>query len=184
VGTDQTSFITIDDREVIAMLKRIQSRVSDLKPVMTRIGALYERRVLENFAAEKSPDGIPWKPLAQDTMLIGLARHKGLKKSGGLSARGRRYLRTKKILRERGDLEGSIHFQADGTSVAIGSSGSIPYAAIHQRGGMAGRGRKVAIPARPYLAVNRGKEMVLAEPDRRWIMELIEAELAAAEQKA
>lgn len=167
----------LDDKEVLAMLGRLQRRVGNMKPVMTRIGALYERRVLENFKSESAPDGTPWQPLAQDTMLMGLARKKGWKKNGGLSAKGKRYIQSKRILRESGDLEGSIHFQADRDSVTIGSSGSIPYAAIQQLGGKAGRGRKVPIPARPYLAMNNGADLELAETDRRWIMELLETEL-------
>jgi phage gpG-like protein len=55
--------------------------------------------------------------------------------------------------------------------------GHIPYAAIHQFGGMAGRGKKVKIPARPYLAVSRGKEMEFAEKDRVRIMDIIREHL-------
>lgn len=142
--------VTVDDREVTELLKRLGDKTSNLKPVMTRIGALYEARVLENFRNESAPDGTPWAPLSETTMLMGLARNKGWRPvRGGLSARGKRYIQGKRILRESGDLEGSIHFQADNTSVTIGSSGSIPYAAIQQLGGKAGRGRKVTIPARP-----------------------------------
>ncbi len=172
------SYIVGDD-EVIALLKKLQRRVATMKPVMTRIGALYERSVLENFAAESSPEGTPWAPLSAATMMLGLARQKGFTKNGYLSARGKRYLTSKKILRERGDLEGSIHVAATDKSVTIGSSGSIPYAAIHQLGGKAGRNKKVTIPARPYLAENSGGELVLAEKDRRWIIEEIEEALLA-----
>lgn len=170
--------ITIDDQEVSDLLQRLLDKTTKLKPVMTRIGALYEARVLENFRNESASDGTPWAPLSETTMLMGLARNKGWRPvRGGLSARGKRYLQGKRILRESGDLEGTIHFQADDTSVTIGSSGSIPYAAIQQLGGKAGRGKKVTIPARPYLAMNRGAEMEFAERDRQWIMELIEDEL-------
>lgn len=169
--------VKIDDREVTGMLQRLSAKISDMKPVMTRIGAFYERRVLENFKAESAPDGTKWAPLTQDTMMLRLARKKGFTKNGGLSAKGKRYIQGKRILRENGDLEGSIHFQADSDSVTIGSSGSIPYAAIHQFGGQAGRGRKVAIPARPFLAMNRGDGMELAERDRKWILDLIAEEL-------
>lgn len=168
----------LDDKEVLAMLGRLQRRIGNLRPVMTRIGALYERQVLENFKNQSAPDGTPWAPLSAATMMLGLGRKKGFTKSGGLSARGKRYLQGKRILRESGDLEGSIHFQADRDSVTIGSSSSIPYAAIQQLGGKAGRNKKVTIPARPYLAMNRGENLELAEQDRAWIMDLIEAELA------
>ena len=136
--------------------------------------------MLENFKNETAPDNTPWKPLAQDTMMMGLAKKKGWKRDGGLSARGKRYIQGKRILRESGDLEGSIHFQADNDSVMIGTSGSIPYAAIHQFGGKAGRGRKVTIPARPYLAMNQGTELELADQDRNWIMDLLREEIMEA----
>jgi phage gpG-like protein len=172
----------IDDREVIAMLERLQSRSDDMTPVMTRIGALYERRVLENFAKESAPDGTPWTPLSEVTMHMGLAKNKGWQPvRKGLSARGKRYLQGKKILFESGDLQQSIHFQADSDSVTIGSSGSIAYAAIQQLSGKAGRGRKTFIPAREYLAMNEGGNLVLADKDRGWILELIADELADVE---
>lgn len=172
----------IDDREVISMLERLQARSDDMTPVMTRIGALYERRVLENFSKESAPDGTPWTPLSEVTMHMGLAKNKGWQPvRRGLSARGKRYLQGKKILFEKGYLQQSIHFQADSDSVTIGSSGSIPYAAIQQFGGKAGRGRKVTIPARPYLAMNEGDGVALADKDRGWILELIADELADVE---
>jgi len=170
--------VTIDDRQVRAMLARLQARCADMSVPMGQIGAFYERSVLENFKAQTSPDGTPWARLSQTTMLLGLGRKKGWKKDGGLSAKGKGYLQGKRILYERGDLMESVHHQATRNSVTIGSSGSVPYAAIHQVGGMAGRGKKVKIPARPWLALNRGTEMELAEKDRLRIMEVIREFLA------
>ena len=65
--------------------------------------------------------------------------------------------------------------------MTIGSSGSIPYAAIQQMGGQAGRGKKVTIPARPYLAMNSGDGLALAEQDRTWIMNMVREEMASWE---
>ncbi len=169
----------IDDREVTELLRRLKSRVASLMPVMTEIGLYYERRVLENFKAEQSPDGKPWERLSATTMMMKLGEKNkkgeryGFRQDGGLSAKGKRYIMGKRILWEHGDLEGSVHTQADNTSVTIGTGGHIPYAAIHQFGGKAGRGRKVSIPARPYLAVNKGDGMALADKDRDMIVELL-----------
>jgi phage virion morphogenesis protein len=168
---------SIDDQALLGMLNRLRERTGDLTPTMQAIGAFYERRVLENFKAQTSPDGTPWKPLSAMTMHLGLARNKGWKKNGYLSARGTRYLQGKRILWEHGDLEGSIHSQATKDSVTIGTGGHIPYAAIHQFGGQAGRGRKVTIPARPYLAMNRGAGLELAQQDRTMVIELIRERL-------
>lgn len=169
--------IRVEDKAVQAALARLAAKVGNMKPLMTRIGALYERRVAENFQAEAAPDGTKWKPLAETTLMMGLGKQKGFKKNGGLSARGKRYLGGKRILWEKGDLAESIHFQADNSSVTIGSSGSIPYAAIHQMGGKAGRGKKVTIPARPFLAMNEGTGLALAGEDRIWILDLIREEM-------
>jgi phage gpG-like protein len=71
---------TIDDRKVQEALSDLQLRLSNMHPVMTRIGAFYERSVLENFKAEKSPDGTPWKKPAADTLIMGMLRRKGFGK--------------------------------------------------------------------------------------------------------
>lgn len=169
---------TIDDREITRLLDKIHQRSDNMLPVMTRIGARYERRVLENFANETAPDGSRWEPLAETTLMMGLSRGKGFKKSGGLRVSQKRYLQGKRILWEHGDMSGSVHHQATRDSVVIGAGGSIPYAAIHQKGGKAGRGRKVTIPAREYLAMNEGDGLALASKDREWILRLLEDEMA------
>ena len=169
--------LKIDDSAVQKILDRLLNRIGDLTPAMQAIGAFYERSVLENFKNQTEPDGTPWQPLSQTTLMMGLGRNKGWGKRGGLSARGKRYLQGKRILWEHGDLEGSVHSRATRNSVTIGAGGHVPYAAIHQLGGKAGRGRKVTIPARPYLALNRGTEMELAEKDRTRIIEIIQERL-------
>ena len=166
--------VKIDDKQVAGNIAKLLTKVSNLSPLMTKIGALYERRVMENFQNESSPDGTKWQRLSQNTLLIGLSNNKGFKKKGGLSAKGKRYITGKKILFETGDLSGSIHFQAGPSSVKIGTSGSIPYAAVHQFGAII---NKRKIPARPYLAINDGGKMDLAEKDRLWILELIQTEV-------
>ena len=57
-----------------------------------------------------------------------------------------------KILQLSGQLAGSISTGATNSFARIGSNKE--YAAIHHLGGKAGRGRKVTIPARPYLPIN------------------------------
>ena len=104
-----------------------------------------------------------------------------LLKSGALSAKGKQFLTTKAILFQEGYLRKSIHHQSTQTDVLIGTS-SIKnvgkYAAIHQFGGPAGRGRKVIIPARPYLAVNKGEGLDLAPRDRDEIVSILHRYLA------
>ena len=49
-----------------------------------------------------------------------------------------------------GGLLGGIHYDFEGSQV-IWQTSPLDYAAIHQFGGKAGRGRKVSITARPYM---------------------------------
>ena len=168
--------VTIDDHEVRAALEAVAERVNNLAPLFHEIGQYYEGRVLENFAQESDPAGNKWAPLSAVTLMNRLGLQKGFKKNGALSAKGKKFLTTKSLLFQSGNLRKSIHYQATATSVIIGT-GSIDkvskYAAIHQFGGMAGRGKKVSIPARPYLAMNKGTELELAPRDRDAIVAMV-----------
>jgi phage virion morphogenesis protein len=172
--------VTIDDKEIRSALEKLQARVRDLKPIMSRIGGWYEARVLENFRNESDPEGHRWQRLSAVTLMMGLAKKKGFKKKGTLSAKGKTFLQNKSILYRSGTLHNRIHYQADGTRVIIGVGGSLAYARIHQFGGMAGRGHKVRIPARPYLAMNEGTDsMRLALRDKRVIIDMMSSYLAS-----
>jgi len=57
-------------------------------------------------------------------------------------------------------------------SVTVGASPV--YALIHQMGGKAGRGRKVTIPARPYLGLSDNERELLKEKVALWIKKLLE----------
>ena len=105
------------------------------------IGRYLLDRVDENFASERSPTGNPWKALAPMTVAKRGSAHPILDVSGGL--------------------ERSFIFRADDSSVEVGTNRLFPSgqsaAAIHQKGGRAGRG--VYIPARPMVGANeRDKE--------------------------
>lgn len=144
--------ITIDDREVKAALKRLQARMADMTPVMRAIATELEARALERFETLRDPAGRPWKPLSPVT----LARKKG---------RG-------SILYQTGDLSESITSRAGRDYAEIGVSGRVPYAAIHQFGGRAGRGRKVNIPARPYLPIASSGQW-LGTGDRDVVLDIL-----------
>ena len=177
---------TINDAEFKGLLATLRQRLGNLRPVMEEIGQRYERRVLENFSREQAPDGTPWRPakvLSNYLSYVGTAkggkRRSAYTQSGGLRAAFSRYLAAKKLLVLSGRLRSRIHYQADAGSVRIGVAG-IEYAAIHQFGGKAGRGRKVSIPARPYLAMNAGGKMALAERDRSMVLDIVRRHLEGA----
>ena len=187
--------VTINDQELNARFSALRRRLTDLTPAMRDIGENYKKGVEERFSSQTDPDGVPWKPLSKATL---------------------RRKRGPSILTEKGHLRDSIRYQEDQSSVAIGSWGSIPYAAAHQLGdtidrpprsfvvhqklyqrgknkgrmlfakkSKADRAMKVShgsyqitIPARPYLASNRGGTMVLGEKDRQRVIQTIEAWIA------
>lgn len=163
---------TVDDHELTDLVERLRRKLGNMNAPMSEIGQRYERSVLANFAGERDPGGAPWPRLSATTLMLGLAKKKGIGKRGGLTKKGREYLTSKSLLVAKGRLRSRVHYQADANSVRIGVAG-IAYAAIHQFGGMAGRGRKVRIPARPWLALNRGKDMVLAPMDKRMVIDVL-----------
>lgn len=63
---------------------------------------------------------------------------------------------------DTGTLRNSIQIQrVTDTESVVGTK--LPYAAIHQFSGRAGRGRKVTIPARPFIGVSaQGKDEIMA----------------------
>lgn len=186
---------TTQDAEVQAKLLQLQRKIGNMQTVMEEIGARYERSVLENWQKQASPDGTPWKPLSVTTLMAQLGKTAYTKngnvkkrkdgsvvrpyllKSGALSKAGKHFLQNKSILVLTGRMRSRVHYQATSTSMTAGING-IPYAAIHQFGGMAGRGKKISIPARPWLAKNNQTTLVLADKDKTMIMEVIERHLA------
>ena len=123
--------IKIDDKKVREMLAGILKRMGDPKPAMKILGAIVRTSIVRNF--EKGGRPTKWTALSPET------------------------LKTKKgsaILREQGmagGLMGAINYKPFSKKVVV--SANKIYAAIHHFGGKAGRGRKVTIPARPYMMV-------------------------------
>lgn len=84
------------------------------------------------FEQQASPEGAAWAPLSP--------RYAGMKA---------RLFPGKGILQRRGGLLRSLFETVEGNTATIGET--MPYAAIHFYGGLAGRGHKAKIPARPSL---------------------------------
>lgn len=152
--------ITVESAVVEAALDRLARAARNLRPAMRDIGGLLKKETDDNFRAQGRPH---WKPLSQATILNRLmgkdreGRSKGissvLRKDGDLRASAKRKLEGGlAILQDTGALRSSIRAHSGGDSVTIGSV--LEYAAIHQFGGMAGRGKKVRIPARPFIPVD------------------------------
>ena len=124
--------VDIQDDGFGRALGELLRRTANLKPVFEEIGSMLQTSAEQRFEKEEGPDGASWPDLAPSTR----ARR-------GAAA---------KMLRDSGHLYQSLSYSASRLRVAVGANRV--YAAIHQLGGKAGRGKKVEIPARPYLGIS------------------------------
>lgn len=122
--------IKLDNKEIEEKLLDLAKRGENLRPLMKNIAGIFAYSAEENFENEGRPK---WTGLKESTKKN---REKKKKWPG-------------KILQAEGMLASSLSTQYDDSSAIIGSN--LPYAAIHQKGGKAGKNKKVSIPARPYL---------------------------------
>lgn len=145
--------IKFDSGKVLDALGRLQRSVADASPVMAQIAGVMHDAVEENFAQQGRPK---WLGLSRATLeghILGKARgsKRGIRKDGRISKTVANHAAGRMILQNSGQLAGSISESHDSNSASVGTNKI--YAAIHQFGGKAGRGRKVTIPARPYLSM-------------------------------
>ncbi|MDR1316544.1 MAG: phage virion morphogenesis protein [Spirochaetales bacterium] len=145
--------VAVDVKELntlAGILNRAKLPARERQALLADIGAEMESQDQARFDTQESPEGEPWKRLAQKTAAYYAEQ--------GLS-------HTSLLVRE-GGLRDSIESQVAGSwSVLAGATAE--YAAIHQFGGeitpksapalyVPGYGylQKVTIPARPYLGVS------------------------------
>jgi len=124
--------ITIDDAEVKAKLAKLSGLMKALRPVMLEIGNMLRNETELSFENEKTPWGAKWEPLSAVT----------------IARKGH-----SKILTDSTQLSGSFIVKADNDSATVGTNKV--YAAIHNFGGNAGKGKKIKIPARQYLPADK-----------------------------
>jgi phage virion morphogenesis protein len=120
--------VTLDAEQAKATLTALAGKMKNMTPVMKTVGQLLRASIQRNFEQGGRPQG--WIRLSPAT----------LKKRRG-----------SKILVDTARLKNSIKVQASSDRVVVGTN--VVYAAIHHFGGQAGRGRKVKIPARPFMLV-------------------------------
>jgi len=120
--------INADTESTGRMLQRMILAGKNLRPVFDVIAETGLASIQQNF--EKGGRPHKWKGLADSTK----------KRKGG---RGQVLIGDKTLL-------SGIHYDIRYRSVSWHTT-PLAYAAIHQFGGKAGRGRKVTIPKRPYM---------------------------------
>ncbi len=110
--------IEVDDREVTEALRRLQRRLTDLRPALQDIGETLVHTTRRRFATGTGPDGRPWKPLSPVTVA-----RKG---------------HDRPLIGETGHLR-QIRYRLDGRdAVEVGSGAE--YAAVQQFGARKGAG--------------------------------------------
>lgn len=99
---------------------------TDLGPIMQTISRIMLKSIQMNFTMGGRPQ--PWLPLKSGagTPLVGSGR-----------------------------LYGTINERSGNNWAEVGAGKGLDYAWIHHRGGVAGRGHKSNIPARPYMVLQR-----------------------------
>jgi len=143
---------TWDDKDAQAMLAKSIANIKDMTPVMKSFAEKMVIRTEERFEDKEAPDGSGWQTLSDVTK----ARKTKLGKA------------IDKILHHDGYLSENIHPEGDKDSAGIFSDRD--YSAIHNRGGMAGPGRKVKIPKREFLGFNDEDIKEFAKTCKDWIV--------------
>lgn len=136
--------ITLDDKQANQQLRRIANQLKKPRLLYGVLGETLKKLHKERFKQEISPEGKKWRALSPATLAQKGKRGKSLK-----------------ILRQDGYLSDKTAYNYDDKRLEFGSSAK--YARLHQFGGKAGRGRKVLIPARPWLGVSEQDKQILLQ---------------------
>lgn len=143
-----------DFKRLKRVIRKLDLSSSELTAVNRQIGQVIKEGTIERFQSEKSPEGEKWVPLAEST-LIARARKRSNKlktKKGEYTKRARTIMANAKPLKDTGKLMSSLSVKANKQGVAVGTNAV--QAGLMQMGGTAGRGRKVKVPARPFLGMS------------------------------
>lgn len=142
---------TWDDKDLQRMIAEGIGRINDMTPVMKSFAEYMVKQTDDRFETEKAPDGSGWHALAPAT----------------LERKAKIPSAIDKILQQGGYLR-LVHPHSDKDSAGVFSDRV--YAAIHNRGGMAGRGHKVKIPKREFLGFNDADIKEFVEICKDWII--------------
>jgi len=137
--SDDGITLRVEEDTISSGLAELKRRGTNMLPVMQTIGEVILGNIEDNFRAEGRYGEVgdwrggskSWKELAPSTV-----KRRGM---------------AHPILQQSGAMASSFTKEASATGVQVGTIKE--YAAIHNFGGMAGRGRKVKIPARPMMTI-------------------------------
>jgi phage virion morphogenesis protein len=161
--------IDIDDTQVLAALNRLIDAGTDLRPAMEDIGEYLVDSTRRRFQRAEAPDGTPWAPNSQTTILQYLDKFSSSysKKTGKISSAGANRTAGKKPLTgETKQLSTKIYARVTDHSVDVGSP--LEYAGTQQFGAKKGSftGGKSPwgdIPARPFLGLSNDDKVAVLD---------------------
>jgi len=140
-------------KEFTSYLGKIEKKAGNAKPAFEIAGQIILKSVQDNFVAQGRPQR--WRRLSAATVLASAGRNSRTKR-GGFRKAAVKKIKRKSILINRGyagGLLGSINSAASGKEATVGSPKI--YAAIHNKGGKAGKNKSVDIPQREYLLMQK-----------------------------
>lgn len=150
--------ITLDDTQATQQLQAIARQLKQPRKLYGVLGETVKKIHNERFKQEVDPEGNKWQPLSPRTQALKANRGKSLK-----------------ILRQDGYLSDRTAYNYNDERLEFGSDAK--YARLHQFGGKAGRGKKVAIPARPWLGIGRNDEQKLLKKATALLQKQIDTQI-------
>ncbi|MDD5391196.1 MAG: phage virion morphogenesis protein [Gallionellaceae bacterium] len=138
--------------QVSILLTELAQRVENASPLMGTISGIMHDEVEENFAQQGRPK---WLGLAPSTIKV----------------RTKRGTWPGMMLQVSGQLAASITPSSDARSAKVSTNKK--YAAIQHSGGQAGRGKKVNLPARPYMLITGTGEQRIIGAAQSYLIGLV-----------
>lgn len=138
--------IHIDSRALQSLQKTLAS-LSTLDLMLDQIGGHLVSETARRFVEGVDPKGNAWEP-----------SQRALEQGG-------------KTLVNQGHLRDSITYLLNGGTVEVGTD--LVYGAIQQFGGVTGRNHATTLPARPFLGINAGDEVAIADIAQNYIASLM-----------
>ena len=155
--------VEVQDAQLTARIADLQSGIADASPLMRVWGEIAQQSIDENFDVGGRPQH--WQPLAAATINKRIKGRTNLTRLATKNLQSRNPFKVTFLrpLVGTGTLK-KVTVKPAKNTVEIGSNPSAKaYAAIHQFGGQAGRGRKVTIPARPYILLQTEDEQEMRQ---------------------
>jgi len=142
--------VKFDDAALQKAFAELETLGASLTPALKLIGRKLVESTEQRFIDKKGPEGTPWQGNAESTIA-----QKGFDwpliggKQAGDSGRRTQLL------------QHMNHAEVADKVLTVGNV--MEYSAIQHFGGKAGRGHKVAIPARPFIGLSREDRQMVAE---------------------